>query len=156
MQQKSYLNYIKNNKMNTNQDMEKIYEFLEKSDFRELSGPDRKYVLLTMTEEEYNNLRSTVKDTELLFSGDQELKPDVLVYASLIGMKENKNRIFRILRYPVQFYKVAATVIVLTGLFSFIHFSNLHEQNINSLSNDTIYVYKTDTVPSGIVDTLSR
>jgi hypothetical protein len=142
--------------MNANQDMEKIYEFLEKSDFRELSGPDRNYVLLSMSEEEYNNLRSTVKDTEMLFSNSRDSEPDKSIYTSLTGMKENKNRILGVLRYPVQFYKVAATVIVLMGLFSFIHFSNLHEQNNESLSNDTIFVYKTDTVSSRIVDTLLR
>lgn len=142
--------------MNANQDMEKIYEFLEKSDFRELSEPDRNYVLLSMSEEEYNNLRSTVKDTEMLFSNSRDSEPDKSIYTSLTGMKENKNRILGVLRYPVQFYKVAATVIVLMGLFSFIHFSNLHEQNNESLSNDTIFVYKTDTVSSRIVDTLLR
>jgi hypothetical protein len=142
--------------MNVNQDMEKIYEFLEKSDFRELSEPDRNYVLLSMSEEEYNNLRSTVKDTEMLFSNSRDSEPDKSIYTSLTGMKENKNRILGVLRYPVQFYKVAATVIVLMGLFSFIHFSNLHEQNNESLSNDTIFVYKTDTVSSRIVDTLLR
>jgi hypothetical protein len=142
--------------MNANQDMEKIYEFLEKSDFRELSEPDRNYVLLSMSEEEYNNLRSTVKDTEMLFSNSRDSEPDKSIYTSLNGMKENKNRILGVMRYPVQFYKVAATVIVLMGLFSFIHFSNLHEQNNESLSNDTIFVYKTDTVSSRIVDTLLR
>jgi hypothetical protein len=142
--------------MNANQDMEKIYEFLEKSDFTELSEKDRTYVLMSMTEAEYNNLRSTLKDTEILFSQSLDSEPDGAVYASLIGRKENKNRIFRILRYPVQFYKVAATIIVLTGLFSFIHFSNLHEQYNDSLSHDTIYVYKTDTVSSRIADTLLR
>jgi hypothetical protein len=58
-----------------------------------------------------------------------------------------------ILKQPVQMYKVAAAIIVLTGLFSFVHFTNLHDQNSNSLSNDTIFIYKTDTVYSRILDT---
>ena len=79
-----------------------------------------------------------------------------LFISSLIALKKEQNIIIRFLKRPVQLYKVAATVIVLTGLFSFIHFTNLHEQNNNSLSNDTIYIYKTDTVYSRIIDTVKH
>jgi hypothetical protein len=51
---------------------------------------------------------------------------------------------------------VAATIVVLTGLFSFVHLTNLHDQNSKALSNDTIYIYKTDTIYSRIVDTVRQ
>lgn len=142
--------------MKSNQDMERVYELLEQFDFRELSDGDRNYVLSRITADEYQNLKATVKDTEMLFSDIQEPKLEESVYNSLIAMKKEHNILIRFLKRPVQLYKVAATVIVLTGLFSFIHFTNLHEQNNNSLSNDTIYIYKTDTVYSRIIDTVKH
>lgn len=140
--------------MNENQDMEKIYDLLEKFDFRNLSEQERNHVLAEMTAEEYNNLRATLKDTEIHFSNALELEPEGSAYSSLISIKKKKYRIMRILNQPVQLYKVAASIILLTGLFSFVHFTNLHDQKNNSLSNDTIFVYKTDTVYSRIADTL--
>ncbi len=142
--------------MKSNQDMERVYELLEQFDFRELSDNDRNYVLSLMTAGEYNNLRVTVKDTEMLFSEVQEPKLNESVYNSLIAGIKEKNIFIRFLKRPVQLYKVAATVIVLTGLFSFIHFTNLHEQNSNSLTNDTIFIYKTDTVYSRIIDSVKH
>lgn len=156
MRRGNYQNFIKNNTMNSNQDMGSIYELLEKSDFADLSENDRERVLLEMTTSEYNSLRSTLKDTDMYFSNAREIDPEKSVYETLINIKKQESPLIRILRQPVQLYKVAAAIILLTGLFSLIHFTNLHEQNTNTLSNDTIFIYKTDTVYSRLIDTVKH
>jgi hypothetical protein len=142
--------------MKANQDMERIYELLEVYDFNDLPENDRTFVLSFMTADEYINQRDTLKDSEILFSGAEGLELSPSVFDSLPILKQGENRIIRFLKKPVQLYKVAAAIILLTGLFSFIHITNLHEQKNNSLSNDTIYIYKTDTIYSRIVDTVRQ
>lgn len=142
--------------MKANQDMERIYELLEKSDFNDLSEKDRTYILSVMTADDYIKQRETLKDIEVFFSDVDSPELNQSVFESLPDLKQEENGIIRFLKKPVKLYKVAAAIIVLTGLFSFIHFTNLHEQKNNSLSNDTIYIYKTDTIYSRIVDTVRQ
>ncbi|MGD0756314.1 MAG: hypothetical protein ABR927_14775 [Bacteroidales bacterium] len=140
--------------MKANQDVEKVYELLEQFDFNELSKQDKSYVLSIISVDEYNNLRSTLKNTERFFSNSEELTLSDSIYKSLILKSKNGNIILKFLKQPIQLYKVAASVIVFVGLYSFIHFTNLHEKNNTLASNDTIYIFKTDTLYSKFVDTV--
>jgi hypothetical protein len=53
--------------MDANQNIERAYELLEKFDFNELSEKDRLYILSVMTENEYGEMRDTIKDTDNFF-----------------------------------------------------------------------------------------
>jgi hypothetical protein len=142
--------------MKANQDMERIYDLLERYDFNDLPENDRTYVLSVMMADEYIDHRAVLKDTEILFSVEEKIKVNPAVFGSISVLKQEENKIIRFLKKPVQMYKFAAAIVILTGLFSFVHLTNLHEQNRKVLSNDTIYIYKTDTIYSRIVDTVKQ
>ena len=154
MQQKNYLNFIKAKSMKANENMERVYELLELFNFGELPEQDKSYILSVMSESEYTNLRSTITDTEIFFANAEELNLNESLYKALINKRKNENFLIRVLKQPVQFYKVAASVLIILGLFSIFHYTNLNDNNKKKASNDTIYIYKTDTVYSRFVDTV--
>jgi hypothetical protein len=154
MQQKNYLNFIKAKSMKANENMERVYELLEQFNFGELPAHDKSYILSVMSESEYTNLRSTLTDTEIFFANAEELNLNESLYKALINKRKNENFLIRVLKQPVQFYKVAASVLIILGLFSIFHYTNLNDNNKKKTSNDTIYIYKTDTVYSRFVDTV--
>ena len=140
--------------MKANENMERVYELLELFNFGELPEQDKSYILSVMSENEYTNLRSTLTDTEILFANAEELNLNESLYKALINKRKNENFLIRVLKQPVQFYKVAASVLIILGLFSIFHYTNLNDNNKKKASNDTIYIYKTDTVYSRFVDTV--
>jgi hypothetical protein len=139
--------------MKANQGIERVYELLEQFDFNELSEPDKNQVLSLMTDKEYINMRNTIKDAGNFFTNAEELTLNDSVYESLMN-KKSRNTLLKLLKKPVQIYKVAASVLVILGIYSVIHYSSLHSKNGALAVNDTIYIHKTDTVYSKLVDTV--
>jgi hypothetical protein len=140
--------------MKANRNYEDVYELLEQFDFNELSDKDRNYVLSIMTRDEYISLRSTLKDTKTLYSNSPEIALDNSIYNSLINKSNKKNIIIKILMHPVKLYQVAALIILIFGIYAIIQYSVLPEKNKPLAVIDTIYLHKTDTVYSKLIDTV--
>jgi len=154
MQQKNCQNHLKNKSMKADQNMERMYELLEKFEFHELSDKDKNWVLSVMPISEYNNLRGTLTDVEMYFTNSEDLNLNPSIYKSLLSKRKKENNLLRLLKQPIQFYKIAASVLVIAAIYSVIHLTNLHEKNTPAISTDTIYIYKTDTVYSKFIDTV--
>jgi hypothetical protein len=140
--------------MTTDQNVERMYELLEQFDFDELSAQDKKYVLSILTEAEYVNMRGTLKDTKNFFIHAEEPSLEDSLYESLIDKRGIKNVIIRLLKQPIQLYKIAATIVILSGIYFIIHYFNPIEKGNELAFCDTIYVHRTDTVYSKIADTV--
>jgi len=140
--------------MKTNQNMERVYELLEQFNFNELSERDKIYILSVMPETEYINMRDTIKETEGFFTNAAELNLSDSLYKSLMNKSRKGNILLKLLKQSVQLYKVAASVLIILGIYSVIHYSNLHEKNSTLALNDTIYIHKTDTIYSKLIDTV--
>lgn len=140
--------------MEANENMERVYELLEQFDFNDLSESDKKYILSVMSEKEYINMRKALKDTETFFAHTTEPNLDEAVHAVLINKSRKENRIIKFLMLPLPLYKVAASVIIILGIYSIFYFFNPKGQTKVLALNDTIYVHKTDTVYSKIIDTV--
>ena len=113
--------------MKQNKNIEKIYDLAEKFDFNELSESDKRIILKEISEEEFAGIRLTIVNTDELYS-----KMDLPVKA------DKKSGIKKIIYYPVEFYKVAATLLVLVGL-GYV-FSDLHK------TVEKEYITETDTL----------
>lgn len=133
---------------------EGVYELLEQFDFKELSEKDRIFVLSEMTENEYNNMRSTLKDTESFFSNSSEPGINDSLLNSIIRTDHKPNILIKILNKPVKFYQLAASIILLLGLFAIKQYSDIPDKNSALPSSDTIYIQKTDTVYSKLADSI--
>ncbi len=140
--------------MKANRNFEKVYELLEQFDFKELPVDDRIYVLSEMTENEYNNMRNIIKDTEAFFSNSTEPNINDSLLSSLIKTNHKPNILFKILNQPVKFYQLAASILFLIGLYVVTQYSESSDKNSSLPKNDTIYIQKTDTVSSKLADTV--
>jgi hypothetical protein len=141
--------------MKANQSVERVYELIEQFEFTELSENDRTYVMSVMSVNEYNALRFTLKTTESVFNKSEELDLNESVYESIIKIHNKRNFFVKLMTLPVQLYKVAAILMILIGLYSYIHsFSPNYNQSLR-LTNDTVFVYKTDTLYSKFIDTVT-
>jgi hypothetical protein len=142
--------------MKANQYQERVYELLELFDFEELSDEDRIYVLSNMPEEEYLNLRYTLKVTETFFSNSKEPNINNLLFNSIMQTNYKPNILIKILNQPVKFYQLAASILLLLGLYAIKQYSDLPDKNSAIQKNDTIYIQKTDTVSSLLADTVKN
>lgn len=125
------------------QNIEQIYDLLEQFDFEQLTESQKKLVLTEMTCEEYQAMRSTIAGTKSFFDKHTTKVFDTKHF--------NLNKI---LTFPVQFYKVAAAVLILINLsFMLGRLSNTTSQNIIAKA-DTIFVEKIDTIFAVQRDTL--
>jgi len=140
--------------MKTGKNEERIYELLEQFNFRELSAEDKRLVLSEMSETEYNRMRHTIIDTECFYSSS--IGPEEEEFSSeKFNRKQDKEiLIIKLLKYPVQLYKVAATVLVVFGIYAIIQYSGMSKRNNQLASLDTVYIHKTDTIYSKIIDTV--
>ena len=140
--------------MKSNLYFEAVYELLEQFDFKELSEKDRNYVLSGMTENEYYNLRSALKSTETFFSNSSEPVINDSLLNSIISTNHKPNILIKILNQPVRFYQLAASIILLLGLYTIKQYSDIPDKNLTLPSNDTIYIQKIDTVYSKLADSI--
>jgi len=140
--------------MKANRYFEGVYELLEQFDFKELSEKDRIFVLSEMFENEYNDIRDTLKDTETFFSNSNEPAINDSLLNSIIHTYHKPNILIKILNQPVKFYQLAASIILLLGLFAIKQYSDIPDKNSALPSSDTIYIQKTDTIYSKVADSI--
>jgi hypothetical protein len=140
--------------MKANEEIERVYELMEKFDFNELCEQDKIYVLSVISEKEYINIRGTINEVGTFFTNSEDVNLNAAINKSLINKNKHVNILLKLLKQPIQLYKVAASIIVFIGLYSFIHFTNLKDKRSPISSNDTIFIYKTDTIYSKFVDTV--
>ena len=129
--------------MSNEQNIEQIYDLLEQFDFEQLTESQKKLVLTEMTCEEYQAMRSTIAGTKSFFD------------KHTTKVSDTKHFNFKkILIFPIQFYKVAAAVLILINLsFMLGRLSNTTSQNLIAKA-DTIFVEKIDTIFAIQRDTL--
>ena len=136
--------------MKENQELEKVYELIEQFDFEDLSEQDQFMVLAVISEEEYCAMRLSIRETQLFFN--QEDAP-FLGATSFVGMPR-QNVVLRFLKQPIPLYKVAASVLVMVGLFT--GYEMLKPQQNSALASglNLLTTMKRDTVFVNIIDTL--
>ncbi len=121
--------------MEKEQDLQKIYDLIELFDFDELQESDKSFIRRHISLDEYNIMRSTLKDTRELFR--KFPKPMA---------QEKHNTFFKISRYPVELYKIVAIVVLLIGFGIILTQARIFEQQELLAMIDTVYIEKTDTV----------
>jgi len=140
--------------METNHNLEKIYQLVEQFDYNELIDADKSFVLTQMTVNEYQNMHDTINESKNYFANKPEILPDDSILKSLSDKKRKKNIVVRSLNYRMQLYKVAASILIILGI-TFMIFYKSNPGLYNQLTiHDTIYIKKTDTVLSMIKDTI--
>jgi hypothetical protein len=140
--------------METNHNLEKIFQLVEQFDFNELTDSDKSFVLTQMTVNDYQNLRETIKESKSFYSNKPEILPDEAILKSLSDKKRKKNIVVKTLNYPMQLYKVAASILIILGITFMIFYKSNPGLYSQLTIHDTIYIKKTDTVISMIKDTI--
>lgn len=135
--------------MNKDKISEKAYQLIESYDFNDLSADDKKFILSLMSENEFNEIRNTHSDLSGHFEDDIE------PVERIPGIVSNrKSKFIHTLTYPVQLYKVAASIILLFSVY--IGYQRAHREIETNLiaQADTLIIHKTDTVFQTIYDTV--
>jgi len=97
---------MKNEKIPT-----ELFDLLASKTYESLSNEEKNLVNSMMTSEEYKNLKDTVSDF-------QELDKDIFIQEDSFAVPVNKKSFLsRMLNYPIPAYQVAASLMVLMGLF---------------------------------------
>jgi hypothetical protein len=143
--------------MENENNLQRIYDLLEKSDFEDLSPDDQKFVLSIMSGVQYNDMRNTCLQSIGLFQSERIEEPDPSVFRSLESkINTGKKAGFRqILFYPVAAYKVAAAIILLGIILFFEAKYNRNHMPLeaNNLT-DTFLIKQIDTCTLMIHDTV--
>jgi hypothetical protein len=121
--------------MKKEQPVEKVYGLIETFDFNELPESEKAFVLEHISIEDYNNMRSTLMDTKALF----------LKYPGAEA-KEKDSKLKKLATYPVELYKIAATILLLMGIGLMFLKVETSKQSKLLAAVDTIFVEKKDTV----------
>lgn len=121
--------------MEKEKDLQRIYDLIELYDFMELQERDKLFVLRHISEDEYNTMRSTLKDTREFFGKIPEQTAG-----------EKYNTFLKIARYPVELYKIVAILVLLIGCGIFLTKARIFEQQELLARVDTVYLEITDTV----------
>jgi hypothetical protein len=129
--------------MTTEADLGKIYEFVEKLDFSELSAHEKTFVLGYISEQDYREMRATINSTK-----------DFFARHPAAGLQEKRFFLKRIITYPVELYKIAALILLVFAAFMFFKDRKAGRQELLALA-DTVYVLKTDTVFSTFPEILT-
>jgi hypothetical protein len=131
--------------MNRESELEKIYDLLETFSFDELKPEEQEIVLKHMTKSEYDSMRATILDSRHFFSSVEA------------DEKVNKPSVIKRIAYMrIEFYKVAAAILVLliAGI-TILAINPRHTQTLLA-STDTIYIKQTDTVVIKVTDTVEK
>jgi len=115
--------------MSNKANLEKIYDLIEKYKFDELNDEQKELVIATISKNEYEDMRSTIIDTQSLFAKYPETTT-----------KEKKKTFATILLYQLELYKVAALIILFIG-FSFLYTQLSYDNKLdNKTQIDTVFV----------------
>lgn len=119
-----------------------IFDLLASKDYESLLGEERNLVNSIMTSEEYKNLKNIVSD---FLKTDEEIKIEHRPF--LFSTKRN-SLLSKILNYPIPAYQVAASMMVLVGLFLLMKppSNNQDATSVQSLEIDTTGISVADDV----------
>ncbi len=121
--------------MKKEQAMEKIYDLVEQFDFEELSEIDKSFVLKHISYAEYATIRSTISDTNGLFSKNP------------VSPQKGKGfSLKKLAVYPVELYKIAAAILLILGIAFLISKNQSTSKKELITLIDTVFIEKTDTV----------
>ena len=135
---------------NKNTKIEKAYDLLEQFEFTELSEEEKLDILSVMTESQYNEMRKTIYDMKVVLDKDIEPLtgvPGILRYTA-------RSKFLRFIQYPVQLYQVAASIALILLTYFIIQKTDQNSTSNILASNDTVFVYQTDTVFTTVYDTV--
>lgn len=135
---------------NNNNDVEKAYELLEQYDFSELTQENKLFILSVMSENQYTEMRAAIYKVNNLIEPDIEAR----IYMSQNLNQKESNKISKFLNYPVQIYKIAASIAILTAGYLLIQKSNQNSTDKLLSNYKTITVHVTDTVYRQVYDTV--
>ncbi len=141
---------IRKNMENNNNDVEKAYELLEQYDFSELTQENKLFILSVMSENQYTEMRAAIYKVNNLIEPDIEAR----IYMSQNLNQKESNKISKFLNYPVQIYKIAASIAILTAGYLLIQKSNQNSTDKLLSNYKTITVHVTDTVYRQVYDTV--
>jgi|WetSurMetagenome_2_1015567.scaffolds.fasta_scaffold455878_2 hypothetical protein len=133
---------------------ERIYELLEQFDFNELSERDRIFVLSKIDEEEYINMRSTIKDTETFFSNSSEPNINDSLLSLIIKTNHKPGTLIKILGQPVKLYQLAASIVLILAIYTIKQYSNFPDKNSVFPLHDTVFIQKADSIYPKLADTV--
>ncbi len=136
--------------MKANENIEKVYELVEQFDFEELSEHDQFMVLAVISEVEYCAMRFSIKETQLYFAQD-----DLPILKATSFVREPRpNVLLRFLKQPIPLYKVAASILVMVGLFAGYEMIKPKQNKFFASAQNITTAMKRDTVFVNILDTL--
>lgn len=145
MRLRSYQIFIKNRNMENEQAIAKIYDLVEMFDFDELMADDKEFVLMHLSQEEYERMRSTITDAKELFS---EFPSE--------DIEKKRSNFSKIIGFRIELYKVAAMFLLMIALgYALSKIERKSSDNLIALA-DTVYVQKTDTIYVEIKDTVEK
>ncbi len=121
--------------MKKEQNTVRLYDLVESYEFIELTEKDKEFVLGMISEEDYNKMRLTIGDVRRL-----------VVEPLMVEETFKKSRILGILKYPVEFYKIAVAAILIIALGFMASTIISPSANEFVAQADTVFVYKTDTI----------
>lgn len=121
--------------MKKEQAIEKIYDLIEQFDFEELSESEKSFILEHISYAEYATMRSTIVDTNELFSK-----------YPISGQKGKELSLKKLAVYPVALYKIAVAIILLIGIAFLLSKNQAFNEKELLAKVDTIFVEKVDTV----------
>lgn len=119
-----------------------IFDLLASKDYESLSGEERNLVNSIMTSEEYKNLKNIVSD---FLKTDEEIK---IKHRPFLFSTKRNSLLSKILNYPIPAYQVAASMMVLVGLFLLMKppSNNQDATSVHSLEIDTTGISVADDV----------
>lgn len=135
--------------MQSNNNIEKVYDLIEQFDFTELSEFDKLEVLSVMTETEYTEMRKSIDTVKTVFQEDIEPIKTVM-----LNKYNKKNIISRVINFNIKLYQVAASVAILIACYYLFQPRNKHVINQNIALNSKTAPRNIDTIHTIIYDTV--
>jgi hypothetical protein len=129
--------------MKKEQAIDKIYDLIEKFDFEELSESEKSFVLNHISYAEYAKMRSTIVDTNELFSK-----------YPISSHKDKGLSLKKLVVYPVALYKIAIAIILLIGIAFLLSKNQAFNEKELLAKADTVFIEKIDTVVLEKTETL--
>lgn len=120
--------------MNLDHIPEEIFDWLSQKSFEELNTQEKNTVLEWMSPKEYQEMRSSIQD----FSQEDHILEQQWQQPSTLQAPQNGiKKALKIIHSPIPAYQVAASILIILGLFFF-----LQERRDNNRPIDTIQVKK--------------
>lgn len=131
-----------------------IFEYINQKSFEKLSQEQKVEVLNIISEETYTELHIAATNVHMLNTFRKETFNNENRKEELLLSFKKQNTKLKVLQYPVQIWKVASVILLLTSIF-FIFAKNQSTKNtiVYIEKKDTIYI-ETAKIAAKIIDTI--